>query len=430
MNDIVRKKSKYERKQKGQFYTDNKLIKLIKNVLNISEYMNVLEPSAGEGAFIDGFLNLDSGCLVDVIDVDQDTINYLKNKYSSNQFNIIKSDFLKYNKKYEKKYDLIIGNPPFNLKIQNTFDISLNDSTDMFIYHSLNMLNCNGSLIMLVPGTFFRNKSYQSIRENIINNYKIMNIFDLRNGDFMGASIEVYAIHIVNRITTKQNYNVIYSESQIENIDYKENNKYFINLFDSSLIDKVTSCMTDSIGNQFKISRGRDKTNGSLKGRNISIYRNGWSGIADGNYESNTIICLQNIAYRFVAASSTKREKISISDTITILHKDSLSRKEQLIYTTFLNTSIAYSILHTYVFNYSRLTTHVDRYYIEDIPLPDLSIIDENDSIELMEIIEIKDDCKRLDLLNDFYYRKLNIDREVIERIEENWKCPNIRRSI
>ena len=87
-------------KHEYQFFeTPGEVVERLLDKVNIKSGETILEPSAGKGA-IAKFIK---GC--DCVELNEDNRTFLK----ENNFNLIWDDFLTFN----KKYDVIIANPPF-----------------------------------------------------------------------------------------------------------------------------------------------------------------------------------------------------------------------------------------------------------------------------------------------------------------------------
>jgi tRNA1(Val) A37 N6-methylase TrmN6 len=437
MNYKVRNESILRRRTKGKFYSENDAVSYIYKTLNLKPHGLILEPSAGEGALIDPILedNMNDVQSICIIDNDLRAYNYLIDKYKGYEsIEVNYLDFLTFNKNYNIKFDYIIENPPFNLKISNRFGLGLSNSTDIFLYHSLQMLKENGRLIIILPGTFFRNKSYENIRKIIIERYKINNIINLSKFDFMDAKIEIFCLDISKSFTNHQTY-YVYNNDKKNRVDYIINSRYFINLY-NSVIDFKENIFEYKIGDLFNIYRGRSLSKNALKGKHISVYYNGinqnnyvYSYVHNNNNGKN-IICLQNIAYRFVASYLPKADINCISDTITILEpKEDFSERFLIVLTTFLNSSIGYYLLHTYVFNYSRLTMHLDKYYVKDIPCIKASIVSDSQYAQLSKIVNTNILSKdRLSKINKFYYCLFKFSDSDISSLERKWIYPRIQK--
>lgn len=80
-------------------------------------YRRVLEPSVGDGRFIDAFAkekNIERFVAVELI---EEKVRQLKNKRYSQQIEIVADDFLNFSEKTNEKYQLVVGNPPYiNIK--------------------------------------------------------------------------------------------------------------------------------------------------------------------------------------------------------------------------------------------------------------------------------------------------------------------------
>ena len=96
----------------------------------IPSFKNILEPSCGSGEFISSLVKISDSVNIDGVEFNSkiyDSINhYFKN------VSIINTDFI--NHECNKKYNLIIGNPPYyvmkNVLIRNIINILL----DVLIY--------------------------------------------------------------------------------------------------------------------------------------------------------------------------------------------------------------------------------------------------------------------------------------------------------
>jgi len=98
--------------QKFQFFeTPSTITKKMVELAGISEYFNgsILEPSAGRGAIISAVHSINPNLQVDAIELMDENHEYLN---TIKNVNLIGRDFLEM--PIEKKYDVIIANPPFS----------------------------------------------------------------------------------------------------------------------------------------------------------------------------------------------------------------------------------------------------------------------------------------------------------------------------
>lgn len=115
-----------KRNENAAFYTNKFMISEIMDALPefSNETLRIIEPSVGAGSFLPLLIAKYAyvpNVLIDVIDIDKDSIDILKvlisKMYIPNNvhINIICKDFLKFDA--NERYDLAVGNPPYaNLK--------------------------------------------------------------------------------------------------------------------------------------------------------------------------------------------------------------------------------------------------------------------------------------------------------------------------
>ncbi len=116
---------RFEDKLSGSYYTPFRTVQFMKEYLAREHkiYKRVLEPSVGDGRFVDVFEkeeNIERFVGVELI---EEKVRQLKNKRYSEQIEIVTDDFLNFSEKTNEKYQLIIGNPPY-INIKNMEDDS------------------------------------------------------------------------------------------------------------------------------------------------------------------------------------------------------------------------------------------------------------------------------------------------------------------
>jgi adenine-specific DNA-methyltransferase len=158
----------------GQYFTPKLIANFMIEMAHISQKSKILEPSCGEGVFLEliqkkGFNNL---------------IAFEIDKELAQAF-----DFVKYESfvsaKIDEKFDLIIGNPPYirwkNLEselkkelyinpIWNKYFNSLCDYLYIFILKSIELLNENGQLIFICPEYWMNTTHSISLRNYMVQN--------------------------------------------------------------------------------------------------------------------------------------------------------------------------------------------------------------------------------------------------------------------
>ena len=112
------------KKHLGQhFLTDESIAERITDTLSYSGYDTILEIGPGMGVLTKFLLQKD--CKTYVIEIDSESVDYLKHHYLHLRERIIEQDFLKYNvsEALGDKPFAIIGNFPYNISSQIVFKV-------------------------------------------------------------------------------------------------------------------------------------------------------------------------------------------------------------------------------------------------------------------------------------------------------------------
>tara|TARA_Y100000816_G_C26071878_1_gene563889 strand:+ start:279 stop:1457 length:1179 start_codon:yes stop_codon:yes gene_type:complete len=200
--------SKEEKKSQGIYFTPpecvNKCIEQIKLIPH--EISSILEPSCGSGEFISSIINNFHKANINGIEYNTTIYDSIKNKFSN--VAIDNEDFIDYES--IKKFDLIIGNPPYFVMKKDSVDSTYFKYFDgrpnifiLFILKSLDMLTKNGILCFVLPKNFLNCLYYDKTRKYIIQNFTIVEIFDAP-----GNYIETQQDTIVMIVQNKQSNNI------------------------------------------------------------------------------------------------------------------------------------------------------------------------------------------------------------------------------
>ena len=158
----------------GQYFTPKIVADFMLDLADISANSKILEPSCGEGVFLDLLLKKGFENIV-AFEIDNDL--------AKNFSNVRYESFVA--AKINEKFDLIIGNPPYirwkNLEdelkqelatnpLWNKYCNSLCDYLYIFILKSIELLNENGQLIFICPEYWMNTTHSVSLRNYMIQN--------------------------------------------------------------------------------------------------------------------------------------------------------------------------------------------------------------------------------------------------------------------
>lgn len=158
----------------GQYFTPKVVADFMIEMANILQKSRILEPSCGEGVFLDllkqkGFNDLTA------FEIDQEL---------AQEFDCVRHESF-VSAKIDEKFDLIIGNPPYirwknledelkqelsNNPIWNKYFNSLCDYLYIFILKSIELLNDNGQLIFICPEYWMNTTHSISLRNYMVQN--------------------------------------------------------------------------------------------------------------------------------------------------------------------------------------------------------------------------------------------------------------------
>ena len=140
----------------GQFFTPHELCRSMVEVLSPTSSEMVLDMCCGMGNFFNHLPNLHNSY---GFDIDGRAVTVARHLYP--EAHIEKCDIQQY--RPEQRFDVIIGNPPFNLK----FDCKL--SQEYYMDKAYDVLNPAGFLMVIVPVSFMQSEFWGKTRVANIN---------------------------------------------------------------------------------------------------------------------------------------------------------------------------------------------------------------------------------------------------------------------
>ncbi len=188
--------------------------------LTISQNDIILEPSAGEGIFIDEILKLGVPVQIDAIDINEKAISILEKKYKHNdairiqQTDTLIDEQLDYLGLTGGYYDKVIGNPPYGawqdydkrdlLKTKYPGQY-VKETYSLFILRCISMLKLGGRLSFIIPDTFMFLNMHSQLREVLLTMTKIEEIITFPSNFFPGISFGYSNLAIITLQKAEKN---------------------------------------------------------------------------------------------------------------------------------------------------------------------------------------------------------------------------------
>ena len=169
----------------GQFFTPHDICRSMVETLSPTSAEMVLDMCCGMGNFFNHLPNLHNAY---GFDIDGKAVAVARYLYP--EAHIEKCDIQLYNP--EQRFDIIVGNPPFNLK----FDYRL--SQEFYMDKAYDVLNPAGILMVIVPLSFMQNEFWEKTRVAKINsNFSFIGQTRLEHSAFSTVGVQNFATKIM-----------------------------------------------------------------------------------------------------------------------------------------------------------------------------------------------------------------------------------------
>ncbi len=201
--------------------------------LGIKESDLVLEPSAGEGIFIDELLKHKVPVRIDALDINEEAINVLHKKYSDNPNITVRLTDTLFDEELDKytvselwlkntdvlldeqldifdqmggHYDKVIGNPPYgawqdydkrDLLKKKYVGQYVKETYTLFLLRSISVLKKGGRLSFIIPDTFLFLNMHEKLRKILLTSTKIDEILIFPSKFFPGVSFGYSNLSII-----------------------------------------------------------------------------------------------------------------------------------------------------------------------------------------------------------------------------------------
>ena len=207
------KEESSEQKLRGAYYTPLPLAEmLVKLFSGNKQIKNVLEPSCGDGVFLDAMNNtdiIDQFDTITAIEIEDDEAVKVQNRYESKKnLRVINQDFFDYYEEYsDEKFDLILGNPPYIryqyleeeqrallsdiLTSQGMKANKLINAWVGFMVACVNMLSEQGKIAFVIPAEILQVVYAEDLRLFLSNNLSKISIITFEELVFSDIEQEV-----------------------------------------------------------------------------------------------------------------------------------------------------------------------------------------------------------------------------------------------
>lgn len=259
-----------KRKKLGQYFTPKSIRELLLSKLPKKDNADILDPACGSGEFLFSCKKYFKNPILYGFDIDKKLINIaskLVKNASIKNFDFLNIDINK------KKYDYIIGNPPyFELKLNEEikkkyFDIIKGrvNIFSLFIKTGLDLLKDGGYLAYVVPPSMNNGAYFSKLREYIIKNSSLEYLHIIDGADNFHLANQKVMLIILKKTNSKKSSKYIFKKNGITIFteDKKFLNKAYKNTV--SLKDIGYTVKTGSIiWNEHKEKLTNDKNNSTL----------------------------------------------------------------------------------------------------------------------------------------------------------------------
>jgi len=265
-------------RETGSYYTPKFLADFIVQWISKQSYKsfdNILEPSCGEGVFIESLLsiypNLEDDSSIDLVEINDAAAKVLEAKYSkNNNINIFNKDFLDFQNFHTGQYSLVIGNPPYIKRTllsdeqvllskhilescQSLANTSLKNIWSSFLVRSINFLNEEGVLAFVLPAEILQVDYAAPIRELLLNTFSRIEIFtfnellfkDCKSQDTLILIAYKKSYHSGLFFSNIDNLNSLHLLDNIDFIQHDRNEKkwstHTLNKIELDLINKLVN---------------------------------------------------------------------------------------------------------------------------------------------------------------------------------------------
>lgn len=246
---MILKEDSSEKKLRGAYYTPLKLAeKMVEFFKDDNSIRTILEPSCGDGVFVDAlvetqFLNKDKS--VTAIEIEKKEAEKLQQKLGKDsKVKVLNKDFFEFyhENKDIKKYDLILGNPPY-IRYQYLDEKQREEMAEILTAHGMksnklintwvgfmvscvHMLNENGKIAFVIPAEILQVAYAEDLRLFLSNELSKITLLTFEELVFHGIEQEV-VVFIAEKGDSEKGIKIV----ELRNLDDLDNLDMNINGF-------------------------------------------------------------------------------------------------------------------------------------------------------------------------------------------------------
>lgn len=201
-----------EQKLAGRYYTPIDLAKFIVKWGMDQNVNTILEPSCGDGVFLEALRQYDGNFNCNGIEISKEEAALASERLLlDDRFNVLVSDFYEhYNNNREDRYDFILGNPPY-IRYQYLTEQQRDIQSDLLIGNqmrsnklinawvaftvaAISLLNDNSKIAFVIPAELFQVKYAEQLRSYLMRNLNEITILTFNELIFDGVDQEVVVL--------------------------------------------------------------------------------------------------------------------------------------------------------------------------------------------------------------------------------------------
>lgn len=326
-------------KKTGSFYTPTSLVKYMTDYALKSDISNILEPSVGDGRFVNQIILDNSDINIDAVEIDNQKASKLKVNYKKQKnISIINNDFIEYSLSSTNKYDLVIGNPPYISKknldstvkknIECLISTSKLSKTIMenlwvaFLLASIRLLTDQGAIFFVLPFEFLQVKYAEKLRNFLETKFNSIEITTYQEPVFPNIEQRVCLVYLSNKDCKPYIKYATFDNIEKNNILTQTNivrNKPLAK-WSNSILDDHEIELLMKLKNKFTlINNVGDISPGIVTG-------------ANNYFIIDKTSCIDMDASKFTLPIIRKSNIIKRTLTLTSQHFTSLSKQEENLY--------------------------------------------------------------------------------------------------